>query len=218
LSAKEPRVNTFIPIGAFCLCRAWYRAELFRAIFLFFRRCFAINNNKKEHLINDEIKDKEVRVIGNDGSQMGIMKIADALAKADEAGLDLVRISPNAVPPVCKIMDYGKFCFEQIKKQKEAKKNQKVVDIKEIQLSVKIDTHDFETKKNHALRFLKGGDKVKVSIRFRGREMAHTDLGVEVINRFLEGCSEIGVVEKPAKVEGRNAIAFLAPKPENKKA
>lgn len=149
---------------------------------------------------------------------MGIMKIADALAKADEAGLDLVRISPNAVPPVCKIMDYGKFCFEQIKKQKEAKKNQKVVDIKEIQLSVKIDTHDFETKKNHALRFLKGGDKVKVSIRFRGREMAHTDLGVEVINRFLEGCSEIGVVEKPAKVEGRNAIAFLAPKPENKKA
>ncbi|MBQ2945300.1 MAG: translation initiation factor IF-3 [Clostridia bacterium] len=177
-----------------------------------------MNNNKKEHLINDEIKDKEVRVIGNDGSQMGIMKIADALAKADEAGLDLVRISPNAVPPVCKIMDYGKFCFEQIKKQKEAKKNQKVVDIKEIQLSVKIDTHDFETKKNHALRFLKGGDKVKVSIRFRGREMAHTDLGVEVINRFLEGCSEIGVVEKPAKVEGRNAIAFLAPKPENKKA
>ena len=208
----------FISIRAFCRYRRVVSCGAFSYDFFIFRRCFVINNNKKEHLINDEIKDKEVRVIGNDGSQMGIMKIADALAKADEAGLDLVRISPNAVPPVCKIMDYGKFCFEQIKKQKEAKKNQKVVDIKEIQLSVKIDTHDFETKKNHALRFLKGGDKVKVSIRFRGREMAHTDLGVEVINRFLEGCSEIGVVEKPAKVEGRNAIAFLAPKPENKKA
>ncbi len=186
-----------------------------RTIF-YFRRCFSIN--KKEHLINEEIKEKEVRVISADGSQLGILKIADALEKADEAGLDLVLISPNAVPPVCKIMDYGKFCFEQIKKQKEAKKNQKVVDIKEVQLSVKIDTHDFETKRNHALRFLKGGDKVKVTVRFKGREMAHTELGVEVIERFLSECSEFGVVEKPAKVEGRNAIAFLAPKSDSKKA
>ena len=182
-----------------------------------FRRCFTINTTKREHAINDEIKDKEVRVIASDGSQCGIMSVKDALAKAEAEGLDIVRRAPAAVPPVCKIMDYGKFCFEQMKKQKEARKNQKVADIKEVQLSVKIDTHDFDTKKNHAIRFLKSGDKVKVTIRFRGREMAHTELGIEVIDRFLAECSEYGVVEKPAKLEGRNAMAFLAPRPENKK-
>lgn len=140
------------------------------------------------------------------------MSAKDALALAEKSNLDLVKIAPNAVPPVCKIMDYGKFKFEQAKREKEAKKKQKVMDIKEVRLSLNIDTGDFNTKVNHALRFLKDGDKVKVSIRFRGREMAHTDNGIVIMQRFAEACSEIGQVEKAAKLEGRSMLMFLVPK------
>ncbi|MBO5291022.1 MAG: translation initiation factor IF-3, partial [Clostridia bacterium] len=143
---------------------------------------------------------------------VGIMSAKEALSLAEKSNLDLVKIAPNAVPPVCKIMDYGKFKFEQAKREKEAKKKQKVMDIKEVRLSLNIDTGDFNTKVNHALRFLKDGDKVKVSIRFRGREMAHTDNGIVIMQRFAEACSEIGSVEKPAKLEGRSMLMFLVPK------
>ncbi len=163
-------------------------------------------------MINESIKAKEVRVIDTDGSQLGILPIREALAAAAAKDLDLVNISPNAVPPVCKIMDYGKYRFDQAKREKEAKKNQKVVDVKEIRLGLSIDTHDFETKGNHAIRFLKDGDKVKVSIRFRGREFGHPEIGLEIMQRFAEFCSEFASVEKPAKMEGRNMLMFLAPK------
>ncbi len=162
--------------------------------------------------INEGIKFKEVRVIGQDGAQLGIMPIAKALEAAYAGDLDLVNISPNAVPPVCKIMDYGKYRFEQSKREKDAKKNQKVIDVKEIRLGLSIDTHDFETKGNHAIKFLKGGNKVKVSIRFRGREMGHPEIGLETMTRFAEYCSEVSSVEKAAKMEGRNMLMFLAPK------
>lgn len=167
----------------------------------------------KELTINEQIKEKEVRVIDSDGSQLGLMSSKDALNKAVEKDLDLVLIAPNATPPVCKIMDYGKYCFEQAKREKEARKNQKTVDIKEIRLGLSIDTHDFETKGNHAKKFLKSGDKVKVSIRFRGRELGHPEIGTEIMARFADYCSELAVVEKPAKMEGRNMFMFLAPKP-----
>ena len=130
---------------------------------------------------------------------------------AVERGLDLVKIAPKAEPPVCRVMDYGKFRFEQMKKEKEARKNQKVVEIKEVRLSAKIDTHDFDTKVKAAIKFLSGGDKVKASIRFRGREMAHTNIGLEVLKRFGEACAEAGTVEKPPKLEGRQMLMFLAP-------
>lgn len=173
-------------------------------------RCINIS---KELAINEEIKFNEVRVISSDGSQLGIIPIAKALEAAYAEDLDLVCISPNAEPPVCKIMNYGKYKFEQIKREKEAKKNQKVVEIKEIRLvGVGIDTHDFETKGNHAIRFLKDGNKVKISIRFRGRELGHPEMGMDIMNRFAEYCSEVSVVEKPAKMEGRNMLMFLAPK------
>lgn len=176
---------------------------------IIFRRCLGIS---KENQINEQIRDKEVRVIAANGEQAGIMSAKDALALAEKSNLDLVKIAPNAVPPVCKIMDYGKFKFEQAKREKEAKKKQKVMDIKEVRLSLNIDTGDFNTKVNHALRFLKDGDKVKVSIRFRGREMAHTDNGIVIMQRFAEACSEIGQVEKAAKLEGRSMLMFLVPK------
>lgn len=181
-----------------------------RFLFAYFRRCINIS---KELAINEAIKFKEVRVITADGSQLGIVSIDKALEAAASADLDLVCISPNAEPPVCKVMDYGKYRFEQAKREKEAKKNQKVIDIKEIRLTgVGIDTHDFETKANHAVRFLKSGDKVKFSIRFRGRELGHPDKGYELMNRFAEYCSDVAVVEKPAKMESRNMFMFLAPK------
>ncbi len=140
------------------------------------------------------------------------MSAKEALALAEKSNLDLVKIAPGANPPVCKIMDYGKFRFEQAKREKEAKKNQKVMEIKEVRLSLNIDTGDFNTKVNHALRFLRDGNKVKVSIRFRGREMAHTELGIDVMQRFAEACAETGSVEKAAKLEGRSMLMFLVPK------
>lgn len=161
--------------------------------------------------INGEIRDKEVRVINADGSQMGIMSSRDAQALAEQQNLDLVKISPQATPPVVKVMDYGKYRFELQKKEKEARKNQKVVETKEIRLSLKIDTNDFNTKVNQAIKFLKNGDKVKASIRFRGREMAHPQIGLEVQNRFAQALVDYATVEKPAKLEGRSMQMFLSP-------
>lgn len=162
--------------------------------------------------INEEIKFKEVRVIDSEGGQLGIMPIDKAIEAAYARDLDLVNISPNAQPPVCKIMDYGKYRFEQAKREKEAKKNQKVVEVKEIRLGLSIDKHDFETKGNHAIGFLKSGNKVKVSIRFRGRELGHPEIGLEIMERFAEYCADASNVEKAAKMEGRNMLMFLAPK------
>lgn len=162
--------------------------------------------------INEQIHDAEVRVIAEDGEQLGIMSAQEALNLAEERGYDLVKIAPTAVPPVCRIMDYGKYRFEQAKKEKEARKNQRLVETKEIRLSLNIDVADFNTKAKHALRFLQEGNKVKVSIRFRGREMGHPEIGTEIMNRFEEACSELAAVEKPAKMEGRNMLMFLAPK------
>ena len=163
--------------------------------------------------INEDIRDREVRVVTDGGEQLGIMSAKEALRKAEERNLDLVKISPNAKPPVCKIMDYGKYRFEQSKREKENRKNQRVIEIKEIRLSLNIDTHDFETKVNHAHKFLKAGNKVKVSIRFRGREMGHPELGADIMKRFAESLADTANVDKPAKLEGRNMLMFLAPKP-----
>ena len=166
----------------------------------------------KEMQINEEITDKEVRLISNDGEQLGIVSAAQAQKLAAEKNLDLVKIAPQATPPVCKIMDYGKYRFEQSKREKEAKKNQRVIEIKEIRLSPNIDVHDFDTKVGHARKFLSAGNKTKVSIRFRGREMTHTDLGLTIMAQFAEKCADIASVEKPAKLEGRQMLMFLAPK------
>lgn len=158
------------------------------------------------------IRDKEVRVIGANGDQLGVMSPEKALLLAEQADMDLVKIAPGATPPVCRIMDYGKYRFEQRKKEKENRKNQKVVEIKEVRLSLNIDTNDFNTKVNQANKFLKNGDKVKASIRFRGREMAHTKRGLDVMARFGESV-EGGVVEKAAKLEGRSMQMIIAPAP-----
>ena len=165
-----------------------------------------------EHQINEEIRDREVRLIGADGGQLGVMSAAEAQHHADEAGLDLVKISPNAVPPVCKLMDYGKFRFEQTKKEKEAKKNQHVVEIKEIRMSPGIDVGDFNTKVRSAQKFLADGDRVKVTVRFRGREMAHTDIGKNLLLDFAAQCTELAVMDKEPKLEGRHMSIFLSAK------
>ena len=165
----------------------------------------------QEHQINDEIRDKQVRLIGSEGEQIGVVPVEEAQQRAIDAGLDLVKIAPKAEPPVCRIMDYGKFRFEQAKKEKEARRNQKIVDIKEIRLSVKIDIHDFNVRLKNAQKFLTAGDKVKCVIRFRGREMAHTNIGLGVMNRFSEACAEFSTVEKAPKLEGRQMLMFLAP-------
>ncbi len=171
---------------------------------------------KKEMQINEQIRDDEVRLIGADGAQLGVMSAKDAQKLADDAGMDLVKIAPTAVPPVCRIMDYGKYRFEQAKKEKEARKNQHVVDIKEVRLGLNTDVGDFNTKVAQAKRFIQHGDKVKVNIRFRGREMGHPEKGVESMTRFAEACAEFASVEKGAKLEGRNMLMFLAPKKDGK--
>ena len=168
--------------------------------------------SSKEHQINEEIRDKELRVIDVDGTQLGIISADEALKIAFEKDLDLVKIAPQATPPVCRIMDYGKFLFEQQKREKEARKNQKVIEVKEIRMSSTIDTHDFETKVNQAIKFLKGGDKLKVSVRFRKRTVAHPQFGEELLVKFKEAVSEVGVVDKPSKMEGRSLVMFVAPK------
>lgn len=165
-----------------------------------------------EHQINEEIREKEVRLIDSEGQQLGIMSLQKALDAAEEKGLDLVNISPKATPPVCKIMDYGKFRFEQTKKEKEAKKNQHVTEIKEVRMSPGIDTNDFNVKVKSALKFLKDGNRVKVTVRFRGREMAHTDIGKTLLAQFGEMCAENANIERPPKLDGRHMSMFLGPK------
>lgn len=172
----------------------------------------------KDLLINEEVRDKEIRLIGPDGEQLGIVALAQAQNLAAEKNLDLVKIAPQATPPVCKIMDYGKYKFEQAKREKEAKKNQRVIDIKEVRLSLNIDTNDFNTKVNRAIKFLEGGDKVKAALRFLGREMAHPELGTQIMQRFTEAVAEHGSVEKMPKLEGRSMVMFISPKPAAKAA
>ncbi len=178
--------------------------------FLHFWRCFTIAS--VTHEINEEIIDKEIRVISDEGEQLGIMSAEEALKIAEEKELDLVKISPMAKPPVCKIMDYGKFRFEQAKREKEAKKNQRVMEVKEIRMSPSIGENDLGTKLKSALKFLADGDRVKVSIRFRGREMAHTNIGEQILRDFAEKCSELANLDKQPKLEGRNMSMFLSPK------
>lgn len=182
-------------------------ADIFIRIFLFWRYT-AIS----ELMINEQIRDKEVRLIGSNGEMIGVMSAKDAMKLAREAELDLVKIAPNAQPPVCKIVDYGKYRYEQARKEKEAKKKQKTVDVKEVRLSPNIETNDLNTKVNAARKFLEKGDKVKVTLRFRGREMAHMASSKHILDDFAEQLKEIAVVEKPAKVEGRSMAMVLAVK------
>jgi len=186
----------------------------------FFRGCFTIaaKNNAKDNVINDNIfslpgfgRSKQVRVIGADGEQVGVISLISALEMAYDKGFDLVLIAPQGDPPVCRIMDYGKFRFERDKKEKEARKKQQIVEIKEIQLSCHIDVNDFNTKVNHALRFLGNGDKVKVMVKFRGRQLSHTEIGAELLKKFEQACAEKGSVDKAPAMEGRSMIMFLSP-------
>ena len=197
-------------MGVFC------RAELCFARFFIspgqprkWRYCFI--SATKDLLINEEIKEKEVRVIGDDGEAIGVMTGNAALKIAYDRGLDLVLIAPQATPPVCRIMDYGKYRFDREKKEKEAKKKQQVVELKEVQLSCRIDTHDFETKARNAVRFLTAGNKVRVVVRFKGREMAHQELGRDVLARFEQAVSEVGTVEKKPVLDGRILSMVVVP-------
>lgn len=172
----------------------------------------------QNHMLNDEIRESEVRLISETGEQLGIMTSEQALAVAEEKELDLVLISPQAKPPVCRIMDYGKYRFEQTKKEKEARKNQRVIEIKEIRMSPSIDTNDFNTKLKNGQKFLMDGDRLKVTVRFRGREMAHTHIGEELLTDFAARCTEIATLDKKPKLEGRNMSIFLSPKAPDKTA
>lgn len=183
---------------------------------IIFRGCFSIAANMA-HQINEDIRDKEIRLIGDDGAQLGIMSSQEALNIAIEKDMDLVKIAPGSNPPVCKIMDYGKYRFEQAKRDKEAKKNQHIVEVKEIRMSPSIGENDFNVKLRNGQKFLLDGDRLKVTIRFRGREMAHTNLGEELLKNFAEQCQEIATVDKNPKLEGRNMAMFLSPKAQNSK-
>ena len=177
-------------------------------VILFLWRCTTIS----ELMINEQIRDKEVRVIGENGDQLGIMSAREALRLAEEAELDLVKIAPTAKPPVCKIIDYGKYRYEQARKEKEAKKKQKTVDVKEVRLSPNIDTNDLNTKVNSAKKFIQKGDKVKVTLRFRGREMAHMQTSKHILDDFADMLKDVATVEKPAKLEGRSISMVLTEK------
>ncbi len=163
-------------------------------------------------MINEQIRDKEIRLIGENGEQLGIMSSRDAMKLAEEAGLDLVKIAPTAKPPVCRIVDYGKFRYEQLRKEKEARKKQRTIEIKELRLSPNIDTNDLNTKINAARKFLTKGDKVKVTLRFRGREMAHMNTSKHILDDFAQSLADIAVIEKAPKVEGRSMTMFLTEK------
>ena len=163
-------------------------------------------------MINEQIRDREIRLIGEDGNQLGIMSAKDAMKLAREANLDLVKIAPDAKPPVCKLVDYGKYRYEMARKEREAKKKQKTTDVKEIRLSPNIDENDLNTKANQARKFIQKGDKVKVALRFRGREMAHMGMSKQILDGFYSKLEDIAVIEKPAKLEGRSMIMFLGEK------
>lgn len=171
-------------------------------------RCSTIS----DLMINEQIRDKEVRLIGENGEQLGIMSAKDAMKLAKEANLDLVKIAPTAKPPVCKIIDYGKYRYELARKEKEARKKQKITDVKEIRLSPNIDDNDLNTKANQARKFITHGDKVKVALRFRGREMAHTSSSKVILDSFFAKLEDVAIIEKPAKLEGRSMIMFLSEK------
>ena len=161
--------------------------------------------------VNQQIRAREVRLIDQEGEQIGIKSIDEAMRAAEEKGMDLVEVAPQANPPVCRIMDYGKYKYEQAKKEKEAKKNQNVMNVKEVQMGVKIDDHDFDVKLKQARRFLKNKDKVKVRLKFRGREMMHQEIGHELMERLIEGTEDLGSVESGPKMEGRNMMMFITP-------
>ncbi len=173
-----------------------------------YRRCFGIN----DLMINEEIRDREVRVVDQNGEQLGVMSSRDALALADERQLDLVKIAPQARPPVCKLMDYGKYRFEQSKKEREFRKNQKVITVKEVRLSATIEDHDIDVKFKNAVKFLKDGNKVKVTIRFRGRQITHSEIGRQVMVEFADRIKEYGTVDKAPQIEGRNMSMFISPR------
>lgn len=206
-----------LPLGVYGLLCA---ENVLRTFFIFNRRCFhiAINNrNDKEHLVNEEIisgaitEKSQIRVIGPEGEQMGIMTVGSAIESAYDKNLDLVLISPNGTPPVCRILDYGKFRFDREKKKKEAKKNQTKVDVKEVQLSCHIDTNDFNTKANNARKFLQSGNKVKVLVIFKGRQMAHQEVGRELLERFRNHVADVGSVDKDPMMEGRSMTMLISP-------
>ena len=165
-----------------------------------------------ELMINEQIRDREIRLIGEDGEQLGIMSARDAMKLAREANLDLVKIAPTAKPPVCKIIDYGKYRYEHARKEKEARKKQKTIEVKEVRLSPNIDTNDLNTKVNQARKFVSSGNKVKVAVRFRGRELAHTAVGKTILEDFAQKLSDIAVIDKPAKLEGKSMVMFLVEK------
>lgn len=187
--------------------KSGYSIPAFNFLKIYGRCCFI-----KDLQINEGIRAREVRLIDSDGKQVGIVPLREALERAEERKLDLVNVAPNAKPPVCKIMDYGKYKYELAKKEKEAKKKQRVINVKEIRLTPNIEKHDLNVKAKRANQFLSNGDKVKVSVRFRGREMGHTEIGKVVLDDFAELTKDYGVIEKPAKLEGRNMTITLAPK------
>lgn len=204
-------VNSFNvhPFGV-SLSRVLHGYRFDARVFYLKWRCFGISN--MAHQINDEIRDKEVRLISETGEQLGVVSLRDAMDKATEADLDLVKISPTANPPVCKLMNYGKFKFEQTKRDKEARKNQHIVEIKEVRMSPGIDVNDFNVKLRNALKFLEEGNRVKATVRFRGREMAHTDIGRGLLLKFAEQCADVAIMDKDPKLDGRHMSIFLSAK------
>ena len=214
LATQVRKVNTYFPSnkqGVYAYGNSSY------AFFIFWRYKPIKPNNSKDMQINEEIKAPEVRVIGPENEQVGIMKIDDARNYAYNNGVDLVLIVANATPPVCRAIDYGKFCFERDKREKEAKKKQVIVKVKEIQLSCRIEQHDFDTRVNQAKKFLAEGNKVKAVIRFKGREMAHTDLGRDVILKFQEALAGFGAAEKKPQLDGRYMSIVISPVKQDKK-
>lgn len=214
LMAWANRVNTVFETedSSVFLCAA----DFFRRFF-FLKKCLWTQYiwevlTITELMINEQIRDKEIRLIDENGEQLGIVSSREAQKIADERKLDLVKIAPTAKPPVCRIMDYGKYKFDQAKKEKEARKKQKTVDVKELRLSPSIDTHDVQVKVKKANEFLKDGDKVKISIRFRGREIGHSKVGMQIMEDFAKATEEFGVVDKQPKMEGKSLVMFLAPK------
>ena len=193
-----------------------FRVDFYKSIFLIFMEVFFIASNKNSQPINEEIKASSVLVIGPNGEQVGVKPIQDALTLANYAGLDLVMLNPNQDPPVCKVMDYNKYRYEKTKKEKEALKKQKAssADLKEFRLSPVIDVGDFETKLKQVTKYLEKGDKIKLSIRFKGRQMAHTELGKEVLEKFAARLDDISIIEQTAKLDGRSMTMLLAPKKE----
>lgn len=200
-------------LSTFLLCRRFlYDKTGMCNSFLFYFIVYWEGKKISDLMVNEQIRDREVRVIGENGEQLGIMPSREAMRLAEEAGLDLVKIAPTAKPPVCKIVDYGKFRYEQTRKEKEAKKKQRIIDVKEIRLSPNIDKNDLNTKANQARKFLSKGDKVKVTLRFRGREMAHVNYSKQILDSFCEILEDIAVVDRRPKMEGRSMVMFLSEK------